>query len=166
MVDLPALPRRDPEVSAYVEAMGDLFAQLGQARIAGRVVGWLLVCDPAHQSAADLERAIGASKASISAVTRTLLASGLVETLGVAGDRRTHFRIRPGAWTDMLVAKLRWNDHLRAAAERGLAILVEAPPERRARLEEMKRFYDFFQREFEASLGRWRAGEDHGEERR
>ena len=53
---------------AFVERVGEFFSRLGHQRIAGRLIGWLLISEPEHQSAAELVEVIGASKASITEV--------------------------------------------------------------------------------------------------
>ncbi|MBA3470937.1 MAG: hypothetical protein H0T53_14985 [Herpetosiphonaceae bacterium] len=56
----------------FVEKVGLLYEQVGLQRMAGRILGWLLICDPPAQSAADLAAALDASKGSISGITRQL----------------------------------------------------------------------------------------------
>jgi hypothetical protein len=46
-------------IAAYVAA------QDGVPLIAGRILGWLMICDPPEQSAAERAEAIGASRASL-----------------------------------------------------------------------------------------------------
>ena len=94
------------EKEAFVERVGEFFSRIGHQRGAGRTVGWLLVCDPPHQSADELVQATGQSKASVSIHLRLLTASGLVERIGVSGERRAFYRIRPAAWKNDLSAKL------------------------------------------------------------
>ena len=50
----------------FVEELGLLFAELGQPRMMGRMLAWLLICEPPDQSSSDLVGALGASKATIS----------------------------------------------------------------------------------------------------
>ena len=64
--------------------------------MAGRILGHLLVCDPAHQTAEELARAIQFSRASVSTMTRLLIQSGLVERLVLPGHRRDRFRAPGG----------------------------------------------------------------------
>jgi len=142
---------------AFVERIGEFFAKAGHQRIAGRVLGWLLVCDPPHQSADDLQRLTHASKASISISLRVLTAIDLVERVGVPGERKAHYRIRPGAWTTDLRGKLSQFTALRQLADEGLAALDGVPASRRERLEGMRDLYQFFEREFPELIERWLA---------
>lgn len=57
-----AWPPRTP-VLEWVERVSMYFARDGVPTIAGRMLGWLMVCDPSEQSA-QISDAIGASRAS------------------------------------------------------------------------------------------------------
>lgn len=144
-------------VHDFVEQLGEQFARVGQQRIAGRVLGWLLVCDPPEQSAGELAEVTGASKASISIAVRLLTAAGMVERVGVAGKRQTHYRLRPTCWTTDVRQKLDVMRSMREIAERGLDALRGAPKARRQRLQDMRDFYAFFEQEFPAAIERWLA---------
>lgn len=55
----------------------------------GRALGWLLVCEPPEQSAAELAETLQASKGSISTATRVLLRLGFIERVEeYLADRR------------------------------------------------------------------------------
>ena len=143
------------EIEAFVEKVGEFFNQLGQPRICGRLMGWLLICDPAYQSAEELAEATGASKASVSTMVRLLQAASLVESMGVPGERRTFYRIRPGAWSEMMGSQVAKLAGLRRLAEEGLEVMAGEPEERRERLQGMRDLYAFFEAEFPALIERW-----------
>jgi DNA-binding transcriptional regulator GbsR (MarR family) len=150
----PAPP--DPRSpAALVEEMGDLFARTGAQRISGRIVGWLLVCVPEHQTAAEIQSAVRASKGSVSTVLRQLVELGLVERLGLPGDRRTYFRVRADGWTLLFEAKMRLTLAYRELAERW-AERLRSDPERAVRVAEMARLYGFFGGELGKAMNRWR----------
>jgi DNA-binding transcriptional regulator GbsR (MarR family) len=81
----------------FVAEIGLFFEAAGSTRMAGRMLGWLLVCDPPHQSAGQLAAALHASNGSISMTTRMLIQAGLVDRVSLRGDRRTYYRLRPHA---------------------------------------------------------------------
>ena len=147
------MPDSDP-TTVFVEEMGDLFDQMGSSRIAGRIVGRLLVCDPPHQSAAEIGESVQASKASVSTVVRQLQEGGLIERLGLPGSRLTYYRIKDDAWTRVYLSKMRFTQEFRRVAERGLAALGDDPDKHR-RLRDMSDFYGFFADEMQDSLERW-----------
>ena len=144
---------------AFVETLGEFYSRLGYQRIAGRLVGWLLICDPPHQSAAELAEATGASKGSISTNLRLLMSAGLVERIGVPGERRAFYHLRPIAWTRDLSAKLAQISELRRIADSGLEMLKGESPERRKRLRRMRDFYVFMEQELPAVIDKWLASE-------
>jgi DNA-binding transcriptional regulator GbsR (MarR family) len=144
---------------ALVEELGDLFARTGSQRIAGRVVGWLLVCVPEHQTAAEVQSAVRASKGSVSTVLRLLVTLGLVESLGLPGDRRAYFRLRSDGWTVLFETKMRLTHAYRELAERWAARL-RGDAERSARVAEMARLYTFFDDEIARAMARWRSALD------
>ncbi|HEX7252496.1 MAG TPA: MarR family transcriptional regulator, partial [Thermoanaerobaculia bacterium] len=140
----------------YVEQWGLLFEQSGLPRMAGRVLGWLLLCDPPEQTAAQLLDGLAASKGSISTTTRLLERFGIVERVCMPGDRRTYFRVAPGAFTTMIEDKLRYVTTWKELAGRGLALLKKSPKARARRLQSMHDFYSFLEQEFPALIERWR----------
>jgi hypothetical protein len=72
--------------------------QDGLPLIAGRVLGWLLICDPAEQSAGQIADAIGASRASLTTNLRLLGSVGFVSQVTKPGDRTVYYRVDDDAW--------------------------------------------------------------------
>ncbi|WP_238625563.1 GbsR/MarR family transcriptional regulator [Aggregatilinea lenta] len=132
---------------AYAEEVGLYFEHLGLTRMAGRILGWLMVCDPPHQTINELADALQASKGSISTMTRALIQMGIVERFGIPGQRRDLFRVRSGGWAAVVEGGVDEYARFRQLAERGLGLLEDEPPEARARLEDMRDVYGFFERE-------------------
>lgn len=133
-------------VEAFVEHLALWFEQTGVPRMAGRVLAWLLVCDPAHQSAEELVTALHASRGSISATTRALVTAELVERVTFRGDRRIYYRARPN-WNTLLEAQYKRITELRAIVDEGLDAMSDAPESRRARLLSVNDFATFWQDE-------------------
>lgn len=151
------IDEHDARLHHFAEEMGLFFEQSGGARMAGRIIGWLLICDPPRQTAAQLAEALHASAGSISTHTRMLLQMNLVEKVAVRGDRRAWYQLSDGAWERALRAKVTSFTLMREQAERGLALLADKPPAVRARLEELHDLYVFFEREYPSLLERFHA---------
>jgi DNA-binding transcriptional regulator GbsR (MarR family) len=140
----------------FAEEVGRVFEQLGVPRMTGRILGWLLICDPPRQSSAALGSALGASKGAISTATRLLESYGLVKRSGVPGARGDFFEITPDAFS-------RAHDQLgkarlfRELMERGLAVLGDEDSPRADRLRETHALYAFMEREIPALFARFRA---------
>lgn len=143
------------EKKHFVEDVGLLFEEGGMPRMAGRIVGWLLICNPPYQSLGELTEILGASKASISTMTRLLLQAGLIERIGVPGHRRDHFRLKPDAFYTLIQHNLEEIKNGLQLVERGMALVANQPPERRQRLKQVREMYAFFEREYPRLHERW-----------
>ncbi len=135
-------PRRSDEERRFVEDVAVLLEDFRLPRMAGRIVGRLLVATPAEQSAEELAAWLGASKGSISTMTRQLIDLGLVERVGVPGQRRDHFRIRARSWERLIAARLRGYEEMHLLGERGLRLPVARDPDVRERLDGMHLVYE------------------------
>lgn len=78
----------------------------GLPPITGRILGWLMICDPAEQSAGQIADAIQASRASLTSNMRFLTAIGLVKKVRRPGDRVSYYRIEDDAWQKVIQRKL------------------------------------------------------------
>ncbi len=150
------MPRADDNaLRSWVEEVAILFERDGLPRMAGRIFGWLLVCEPAEQSMEELAAALSGSKASMSTMTRVLANAGLVERVRPPGARRDHFRIHPGQWERLWRARLEQFRTATTVMQRGLDLLARRPAAVRVRLEELHEQYAFFERELPDVLARW-----------
>ena len=148
---------------AYIEDIALQLEQTGMTRMAGRMLGALLVADPAEQSAEDLMDTLQASRGSISSSSRYLIQLGLIERVSIPGERRDYFRNKPGAWVEMTRQGLVQARMFREMAERGLGLINSTDPEVRRGLEEMRDFYAFVEKEFPQVFERWEALKGRGQ---
>ena len=116
--------------SAFVESMGRYWEGAGSTRVMGAIVGWLMVCEPAHQSASDLVSALRVSTGSVSTQVRALVNYGLAETVTFRGDRTRYYQIREGAWLAFMRAEQVRMDALSTLAAAGTRLLPATRPER------------------------------------
>jgi DNA-binding transcriptional regulator GbsR (MarR family) len=151
------------EKQRFVEEVGIFFEQSGMPRMAGRILGWLLISDSPHQMTGELAEALMASKGSISTMTRFLIRIGLIERISLPGQRRDYFRFKSGAWHRWLKEGLVQTTTARQLAERGLELLEGKSQLNRQGLEEMRDMYAFFEQEFPAMVERWEQGHRKGE---
>jgi DNA-binding transcriptional regulator GbsR (MarR family) len=149
------------ELGSFADDIGLFYEELGYPRVWGRVLGWLLVCQPTTQSADDLASALHASRGSISMATQALIRAGMVERQTLRGDRRTYYRIRPGSWTTLFEEQTRMATKLRELAERGRTLLNGESAERRHRVEELHDLTAFYEQEAPLLLERWHKDDRH-----
>jgi DNA-binding MarR family transcriptional regulator len=153
---------REARLRDFVERMGLFFEAAGAAPMMGRILGWLLVCQPREQSSADLVAALGASKASISTTTRQLVGLGLIERVPARGRRGAWFALTPDAWSNHLRRDLAALVLFRELLDSGLRALDGAPPDRAERLRDAHALFAFFEAEYPLIIERFEARSSPG----
>jgi DNA-binding transcriptional regulator GbsR (MarR family) len=144
------------DVMQFVEQMGGYFESNGLTRLAGRLLGWLLVCEPERQSSEELAVALDASSGGISTNARMLIQFGFIERLAIAGDRRTFFRLRPNAFAAGERHRLQTMADLQQMAEVGLNALRGSGEERCRRLYEMRDLLSYMEKALTEALHQYR----------
>jgi len=143
------------EERRLVEDLAVFFEDLGASRMAGRIFAALLLADPAEMSSGDLAEALGVSSGSISTATRELIRLGLVERVGVPGERRDFFRANTAGLSQLLRDQLDQTRRMHQLMERGEDLVRERDPAVRRRLQEIHDFYEFLEGEIGVVLDRW-----------
>lgn len=146
--------RNEAELTRMVDELGTMLADAGLPPVAGRLLGWLLVCDPPEQSTSQLRKALHTSNASISQAGRLLVRVGIADRVHVRGAREVHYRMRPNAWSALFEAKIAAMTQIRELAARGLKHAGDAPRQR-DRLRELHDLYAFVEDEFRSIMLRW-----------
>jgi hypothetical protein len=117
----------DTAILDWVERIAQHFAQQDRLPlIAGRIVGWLMICDPPEQSAEDIAAAIGASRASLSTNLRLLGSVGLVRGRTRPGRRTRYFRIDDDIWEAVVRAQVASLGAFTEVTNDGLALIGPA----------------------------------------
>lgn len=132
---------------AWVERVAMFLTSDGVPPIAGRILGWLMVCDPAEQSAGQLSEAIGASRASLTTNLRVLTTMGFVQRRTRPGERTAYFRLTDGAWEAVVRRQIASLAAFREVAAAGLDLVGEG--ERGDRVREARDVFDWMARVFE-----------------
>ena len=155
-----------PGESQFVEEMGQFLASLGMTPMAGRMWGWLLICDPEEQTAADIAEARHASRGAISGTARLLATSGLIKRTTKSGDRKEYFSAPPQALDSLLGSAAGIYQHMRAIAERGLEAVADRPSEKKARLQEFHDVMAFVEHEVPSVISKFLAEREATRRRR
>ncbi len=148
------MPERYFEQKHFVEDIGLYFEQMGLPRMAGRILGVLLISNPPEQSIIDLGEILQASKSSISTNTRLLDEMGLIERVPSPLPRQVAFRFSKGGWLVFMRMHLRLMASLHQIAERGLGLLENEDPALSERLQEAHDMFSAIEEELPALLRR------------
>jgi DNA-binding transcriptional regulator GbsR (MarR family) len=146
-----------------VDEMGLFFKNLGVARAAGQMFGYLMACHPPEQSAGEISAAVGASLASVSTNTRLLIQLGAIEQTHRRGDRKTYHRLREDFWLEMTTRRLGMFESL-ARTIRRIESGGELP--RGDGADEMVEFAEFWQQELPKLTERWKTSRAATREKR
>src|SRR5689334_6585578 len=126
--------------ATFVEEMGQYLGSIGMTPMAGRMLAWLLICDPAEQTAAELSESLRASRGAISGAARALETAGFVRRSRRRGDRREFFSVPPGAIRALVAGAGAIYHRLEVIAAHGIGVVADLPPPQRERIQE---FHDF-----------------------
>lgn len=135
----------------FVEHVGRYWESWGQSRTAGRMLGWLMICEPPAQSSAALAEQLSVSAGSISTVTRQLTQFRLVRRVTFPGDRASYFQLHDHAWIQVMHARM---DGIRGLHELALAATPLTPVTRPDRVDELRFITEFMLKEWPELMGR------------
>lgn len=141
-------PKKPFEATHFIEDIGLFFEQMGLPRMAGRILGVLLISDPPAQSITDISQTLKASKSSISIMARLLVEDGLIERVASPIPRRDYYRFKHGGWLIYMRQWMGLMSELHQITERGMALLEEKPPELKERLMEAHDLFSFLEERF------------------
>ena len=141
----------------FADAIGFYWEDAGGTRMAGRVLGALLLADPPELSSSQLAAHLGVSAASVSTATRELINPGLVARVRVAGHRQDHFRCTIGTigMAVFFEERIRMTRRFVDLLARGERLAAGKPAEVGGQIGEMRRFFEFILEEQAAILDRW-----------
>ncbi len=150
---------RDEEIT-FADHMGRFYARrYAFPPMAGRVLGYLLVCEPRDQTIGELSEALLASRSAITGALEVLERLHCIRRSRAAGERMDRVRI------DFSSAEARGFDiteyqELGDLAREGLEVLSDTPVDRRVELLELAAFADFLVEATQALRVQWEAHRD------
>ncbi len=127
--------------------------------MAGRLLGYLFVCDPPQQTIDELSEALLASRSAITGAVKLLETYKMARRTRVAGDRVDRVDLEPASQQPQNFDSAIHKEHA-ALFREGLELLVDAPAERRAPLEEMAALAEFLADRLPRLLDEWHAYRD------
>jgi DNA-binding MarR family transcriptional regulator len=141
----------------FSDELGFFWEDAGGTRMAGRVLGALLLADPPEMSSSELAEFLGVSPGSVSTATRELVRPGLARRVRVPGRRQDYFRATMGASVLPQIIRTRMELTRRYAQlmRRGEDLAEGKDPAVGRQLGEIREFYEFLETEQGAILERW-----------
>jgi hypothetical protein len=148
---------------SFVEKVAEYYyVNDGMPRDRGRVVGWLMICDPAEQTAEQIAKALGVERPAVDRIVDQLTPENdpvsVFERTGALNEDYT-VRLRENSWGPKVKGIFSEFPDFHRIALTGLTALrtVGATEERLGRLANMERFLGFVSAEMPAILLRYEA---------
>lgn len=138
----------------FVERMGLMCEEDGLPRIAGRILGRLMLAEE-PMTLDGLAEELQVSKASISTNTRLLDRAGFVDRTSLPGDRRAFYRIAPDSRERSLEKTRLRLIEVAELIEGVLPAVDEGKKRTRKRLESTGQWHRFVLYELEELMRRW-----------
>ncbi|WP_327045837.1 transcriptional regulator [Microbispora sp. NBC_01189] len=138
----------DERLLEWAEQVAMHLARDGVPPIAGRILGWLMVCDPPERSAGQISAAIGASRASLTMNLRLLTGMGFLTWRTRPGDRTMYYRMADDAWQAVVRQQVAGIASFLDLTRRGLD-LVGPDAERAARVRQAHATFAWMAKVFE-----------------
>ena len=142
-------------ISQFVEDSGITFELIGLPRMAGRILGYLMISNPKHQSTQQIGEALSASKGSISTNTRLLLQYRLIEKKTFPAERITYFQVTENAYSELIRIHMHEITLLKNLAQEGLDIVSSKSDIEPERMKKLESIYNFFEREYPSLVNQW-----------
>lgn len=138
----------------FIERMGLAADEEGLPRIAGRLLG-LLLLEGGPFSFDELAERLQVSRGSVSTNTRLLEARGFIERTALPGDRHVYYRLAEDPHTGLIENVLRRKRRVSRITREALEELPEGRREARERLETVLRFHELVIEKLEAIMEEW-----------
>lgn len=141
-------------LDTFIERMGLVAEADGLSRIAGRIMG-LMVLEGGPLSFSQIAERLSVSRASVSTNTRFLERIGVIERVAIKGERQDFFQLAQAPYARLLEGSVARMKKARGVIADAKAKLPPDDTERRQRLDELGAFYEALTVSFEDLVARF-----------
>ena len=138
-------------VTSFIEKMGIAIEADGLPRIAGRILGYLIIYG-GPVSFNELSEILQVSRGSISTNARLLSSLGVIELVSYPGDRQNYYQLaeRPGAKIiDAAISRFKDIEQIIDSGRNTIPTSIQGSA---SRLREMQNFYSIIWKQFDVVL--------------
>lgn len=141
----------------FIEQVGLLLQGDGLPRIAGRLMG-LLIFDGKAYSFSELSTALNVSRASISTNARLLEGLGVIERVGMPGDRQDYYRLGDSPYETLMKGVIERARRAEVSLEKTASSLPASEKSAAGRIRDYARFYEAVVSGVEEAVTQFRSG--------
>jgi hypothetical protein len=114
----------------FIERVGRWWESGTGSRTSGRILGWLMICDPPYQSSSQLSESLQISAGSVSTQVRFMENLDIVERVTFGGDRATYFQLKPDVWVGLMWSEVDQLKQWQEMARLGASVRPKDRPDR------------------------------------
>ncbi|MBE7413577.1 MAG: hypothetical protein L6Q54_06055 [Leptospiraceae bacterium] len=139
----------------FIEKCGVIYEKkIGLPRIAGKIIGFLLISDPLEQNLSEIQKTLKVSKASVSNMMRIIEKVGFIEKITLPGERTAFYRMA-SLNEEFLRSSVDDNREFRKLMEVGLKVVKKKQSHLQLRIKEWHSFYKFAEEKFPSLFRQW-----------
>lgn len=143
------------QLSDFIEKFGLIAEQDGFSRIAGRMMGFLML-NQGPYTLDEMAEELQISKTSASTNARFLEQHGIIEKVVKSGDRRDFYELADDHWERFFDVAKKKMQRFHDVLDKTLESLPQSEAYGRKRLVEAQRFHAFILNNFEHRIEEWR----------
>lgn len=140
----------------YIEEVGLFYEKYGLPKMAGRILGCLMISEAASCSFVHLQEQLRASKGSISGNIKLLVNQGIVDKFMITGDRKSYYRISMNSLEQLIDAKLKSVTTYKELLEKALELTPEKNGENSNKIKDIIEYYQFMETELPLLRIKWK----------
>lgn len=141
----------------FIEKFGLFFEKSSSfPRIAGKIFGYLLICNPPEQTQRQISESLKIAKGSVSTMIKLLTQTQILEEFTKPNFRPKYYRLREGGWEKLFLTKLQHLSVVRNLLGEGKTLLNNRPKELVKRIDDLDNLYDFFEKELPNLISKWK----------
>lgn len=140
----------------FIEKFGLFFEKSSSfPRIAGKIFGYLLICNPPEQTQQQIAESLNIAKGSASTIIKLLVQTQILEEFTKPNIRPKYYRIREEGWEKLFLTKLQNLSIVRNLLGEGRTLLNKKPNELVKRIDDLDNLYGFFEKELPNLISKW-----------
>lgn len=134
---------------SFVHKIAENYLADGMQLEHGYVIGWMMICSPAKQSASQIAAALDIPREPVDWVAGLLTPAGVFTREEIAGGDDYYLTIDEAAWPNVLERSFRQIPAFYLTFQQGMEMFKDEPEERTERLRRMEELYGVLSQKME-----------------
>jgi DNA-binding transcriptional regulator GbsR (MarR family) len=146
----------EPTVDEIIEKWGVYYKRTGHQPMMGRLMAYLMVVDPPHQTFEEITSSLRSSKSSVSNTLTLMTQLGLVDYVRFPGNRKRYFRLNPNVWNRFFDSTLKEIRGFKGLISEVMSARTDKHPAMTREIYNLVKLLDVFETELPNLLEKWK----------